>query len=144
MNLNEEQRQKIKNVGERLRLKLLLLHGSYGAGRAKPESDLDIAFLSKGTPDGKIFSELFHALGEIFGNDQNRELDIASLHRADPLFRYEVAKNSRLLYGDVRDFDDFKRHAFVQYQDSRDLRKLERFLIDKYQTQLNKTILSRR
>jgi hypothetical protein len=65
------------------------------------------------------------------------ELDIKSLHKADPLFCYQVAKDSQLLYGDLTDFNEFKAYAFSYYFDSKDLFHLEKILIQKFQNYLN-------
>ncbi len=88
--------------------------------------------------DSETFFKVHRELAEVFGNMGGHELDMASLHRADPLFRYEIAKNARLLFGSPADFEDFKTHSFVQYHDTRDLRTLEKILIEKYQRHLNK------
>jgi predicted nucleotidyltransferase len=137
MRLTEEQQQKIAEVGRKYRLRFILLHGSYATNKVRRDSDLDIALLGE-RPIG--FEELLamHGdLAEIFGDDPQRELDIKSLHKADPLFCYQVTKDSQLLYGDPTDFNEFKAYAFSNYFDSKDLFHLERILIQKFQTYLN-------
>jgi predicted nucleotidyltransferase len=137
MRLTEEQQQKIAEVGRKYRLRFVLLHGSYVTNKVRRDSDLDIALLGE-RPIG--FEELLamHGdLAEIFGDDPQRELDIKSLHKADPLFCYQVTKDSELLYGDPTDFNEFKAYAFSNYFDSKDLFHLERILIQKFQTYLN-------
>ena len=137
MRLTEEQQQKIAEVGRKYRLRFILLHGSYVTNKIRRDSDLDIALLGE-RPIG--FEELLamHGdLAEIFGDDPQRELDIKSLHKADPLFCYQVTKDSQLLYGDPTDFNEFKAYAFSNYFDSKDLFHLERILIQKFQTYLN-------
>ena len=137
MRLTEEQQQKIAEVGRKYRLRFILLHGSYVTNKIRRDSDLDIALLGE-RPIG--FEELLamHGdLAEIFGDDPQRELDIKSLHKADPFFCYQVTKDSQLLYGDPTDFNEFKAYAFSNYFDSKDLFHLERILIQKFQTYLN-------
>ena len=115
MQLTQEQQQKIEEVGRKYRLKFILLHGSYATDKIRKGSDL----------------------AEIFGDDPQRELDIKSLHKADPLFCYQVAKDSQLLYGDLTDFNEFKAYAFSNYFDSKDLFHLEKILVKKFQNYLN-------
>jgi len=115
MHLTQEQQQNIDGVGRKYCLKFILIHGSYATGKMKTGSDL----------------------AEIFGDNPRRELDIKSLHKADPLFCYQVAKDSQLIYGDPTDFNEFKAHAFSNYFDSKDLFHLEEILIQKFQNYLN-------
>lgn len=137
MRLSEEQRQKIEAIGRKLRLRFILLHGSYATGKVKAGSDLDIALLGEKLIEFEELLAIYSDLSAIFGDDPHRELDIKSLHKADPLFRYQVAKDSQLLYGDRTDFNEFKAHAFSNYFDSQDLFHLEKILIQKFQNYLN-------
>ena len=137
MHLIQEQQHKIEEVGRKYRLKFILIHGSYATGKMRTDSDLDIALLGE-KPIG--FEELLaiHSdLAEIFGDHPQRELDVKSLHQADPFFCYQVAKDSQLLYGDVTDFNEYKAYAFSNYFDSKDLFQLEKILIQKFQNYLN-------
>ncbi len=137
MQLTQEQKQKIEEVGRKHRLKFILLHGSYVTGRVKEGSDLDIALLGEKQVEFKELLDIYGDLAEIFGDHPQRELDIKSLHKADPLFCYQVVKDSQLLYGDRTDFNEFKAYAFSNYFDSQDLFHLEKKLIQKFQTYLN-------
>ena len=137
MFLTEEQQQKIERVGKKYNLRFILLHGSYATGKIKIDSDLDIALLGKKPIEFDELLAIYSDLSEIFGDNAQRELDIKSLHKTDPLFCYQVAKDSQLLYGDLTDFNEFKAHAFSNYFDSKDLFHLERILIQKFQIYLN-------
>lgn len=128
MELTAEQREKLAEICQRHRLKLIVAHGSYATGKQHPGSDLDIAVLGERPLDFRALAKISGELGTTFGDNRERELDVKSLHGVDPLFRYEVARDSQLLYGDPLDYEEFRGHAFVQYLDSRDLRKLERRL----------------
>jgi predicted nucleotidyltransferase len=114
------------------------LHGSYAIDMVKTGSDLDIGVLGKKLLDFKTVSSIYSDLSEIFGDNKNRELDLKSLHKIDPLFRYQVAKYSQLLYGNTIDYNEFRAYAFQQYHDSRNLFELEKKLVIKYQNHLNK------
>ena len=137
MQLTQEQQQKIEEVGRKYRLKFILLHGSYATDKIRRGSDLDIALLGEKPIEFGELSAIYSDLAEIFGDDPQRELDIKSLHKADPLFCYQVAKDSQLLYGDLTDFNEFKAYAFSNYFDSKDLFHLEKILVKKFQNYLN-------
>jgi len=137
MHLTHEQQQKIEEVGRRYGLKFILLHGSYATDKMKADSDLDIGLLGKKMIEFEELLAIYGDLAEILGDDPQRELDIKSLHKADPLFCYQVAKDSQLLYGDLTDFNEFKAYAFSNYFDSKDLFHLEKILIQKFQNYLN-------
>jgi uncharacterized protein len=138
MRLTDTQRHRIKMIGKKYGLKLIILHGSYATGRARPGSDLDIGILGREPLDDETILNIFSDVERVFGNNNERELDIKSLHRIDPLFRYHVAKDSQLIYGDITDYNEFRAYAFKLYHDSGDLFKLEALLTDKYQEHLNK------
>jgi predicted nucleotidyltransferase len=137
MRLTEEQQQKIEEVGMKYRLRFILLHGSYATNKIRRDSDLDIALLGEKPIEFDELLAIYSDLSEIFGDNPQRELDIKSLHKADPLFCYQVSKDSQLLYGDLTDFNEFRAYAFSNYFDSKDLFHLERILIQKFQTYLN-------
>ena len=137
MEFTDSQKQKIEEIGKKYGLKLLLLHGSVARGQARSGSDLDIAFLPHRPLAFSQELELHGELAEIFGDSRSQELDVKSLRRADPLFLYEVAKHSQLLYGDPTAYHEFRAYAFMNFFDSRDLFNLEKVLIRKFQQHLN-------
>ncbi len=137
MQLTQEQQQKIGEVGRKYHLKFILLHGSYATDKVREGSDLDIALLGEKPIEFEELSAIYGDMTEIFGDDSRRELDIKSLHKADPLFCYQVTKDSQLLYGDLTDFNEFKAYAFSNYFDSKDLFHLEKILVKKFQNYLN-------
>ena len=138
MILSKKQKQEIQGIGERHNLKLLLLHGSYASGNGRIGSDLDIAVLGKKPIEFKELLDIHGELGKILGDNRERELDLKSLHQANPLFDYQVAQNSQLLYGDLMDYNEFRAYGFRRFYDSKDLFKLEKALIYKFQNYLNK------
>jgi len=137
MRITSKQEEKLKKVGEKYQLKLILLHGSYAKDQAHKESDLDIAVLGQKPIDFKKLLEIHGELAQIFGDSKIRELDLKSLHRVDPLFCYQVAKSSQLLYGKSLDYQEFRAYAFRGFYDAKDLFDLEKHLTDKYQKYLN-------
>ena len=138
MELTRREKQKIKEIGKRHNLKLILLYGSYGKGKPRSDSDLDVAILGFKPISSEELLEIHSELAKVFGDSARRELDVKSLHKGDPLFCYQVAKNSQLLYGDPTDYNEFRAYAFRCFFDSQDLFKLEKRLIYKFQKYLNK------
>lgn len=80
---------------------------------------------------------MYFELEDIFVNNLDKELDFKSLHGADPYFTYKVAKDSQLLFGKQIDYDEFRAYALKVYFDSKDLRELEKRMVEKYQNYLN-------
>lgn len=138
MKISDSQKQKIKEIGKKFNLKLMLVYGSYANGKHREESDLDIACLGKKPIDFDAQLNLYSALTEVFG-DIERELDVVVLREKDPLFLYQIAKNSQLIYGNQADYNEFRAFAFRNYIDSKDIRDLEKKLVFRYQEHLNKT-----
>lgn len=138
MEITDAQRAQVQAIGEKFGLKLILLYGSYAKGTQTELSDLDIACLGKKPIDFETHIELYGELARVFG-DIERDLDVQILDRKDPLFLYQVAKNSALLYGSTLDYNEFRAYAFRAYHDSRDLRELQDRLMMRYQEHLNKT-----
>lgn len=136
MQITNEQKQKIEKIGEDFNLKLLLLYGSCAKDAQRKGSDLDIAFLSNISVDFDTYFKLYSSLEGIFG-DKDRDLDIVDIRKKDPLFLYQIAKNSQLLHGNRIDYSEFLAFAFRNYTDSKDLRDLEKTLVVRYQKHLN-------
>lgn len=135
--LTKLQEKKIKKVGEKYDLKLLLLHGSYATGGKRKDSDIDIAALGKVRLDSKTLAKIYFELENIFVDNLDKELDFKSLHGADPYFIYKVAMDSQLLFGKPVEYDEFRAYALRIYLDSKDLRRLEKKMVRKYQNYLN-------
>lgn len=136
MQLTKQQKQQIEKIGKKYDLKLMLLYGSYATNRFHRGSDLDIALLGEKPIYFRDILKISSELEGIFGNIPDRELDIASLHGDDPLFRYEAVKLSVQLYGSVRDYSEFKSYAFQSYLDAKDIFRLQKAMVQKYQNYL--------
>lgn len=121
---------RLEAVAQALGLRLVVLFGSYATGRPPPgpESDLDIGVLDWEPPTWERWRVVYRALSEVF---DRYDVDLAFLNTADPLFRYEVMRSSRRLYGDPMEFWAYRAFAFRDYQDSADLRALEHDLFIK-------------
>ncbi|MFH1838646.1 MAG: nucleotidyltransferase domain-containing protein [Candidatus Kuenenbacteria bacterium] len=109
-----------------------MLHGSYVKEKQRIGSDLDIAILGKQAINWKTFNNIFSDLENIFGNKKERELDLKTLENIDPLFSYQVMKDSILLYGHSFDYWELKTYAIRNYWDNMPIFKLEEMLLNKY------------
>lgn len=128
-------RQQIRKIAKKHRLDFVILHGSKTKGRVKgPETDVDMAIYRNGGIGAK---EYFQIYGEMMSIFKGEELDLKTLHRVNPLFRFYVARDSQLLYGDKTEFNEFKAYAYRSLVDSLSLIKLEDFLTEKYQKELH-------
>ena len=52
------------------------------------------------------------------------DLDFKTLNKVDPLFRYQVIKDGKLLYGNPTDYEDYKAYSYRAYEDARPLFEL--------------------
>ena len=105
-------------------IRLLLQFGSSVTGKVHPRSDVDLGvLLERPAPTPAEHAELLHELQRLF---PDREVDLAILNHADPLFLKQVTDNCRLLHGSEAEFRRLKLYAFKRYQDHRRYLDLER------------------
>jgi predicted nucleotidyltransferase len=128
---------KFNTIAKDFGLKFVILHGSFSNGIPDKESDLDIAALAEPELAFRRELELYGALDEVFKLPPETDLDFKTLNKVDPLFRYEVVRGGKLLYGDPTAYEEFKAFAFRAYEDARPLLDLEHHLVKKFQTHLN-------
>jgi predicted nucleotidyltransferase len=105
-------------------IRLLLQFGSTVTGQVHPKSDVDLAVLLDHAPLGlEEHAKLVHELQRLF---PDREVDLALLNHADPLFLKKVTDRCRLLFGTEADLKRLELLAFKRYQDHRKYLELER------------------
>ena len=124
----EELKPKIAGIAEKKKLSLVILYGSQASGKARSDSDIDIAALGNRPLRFEDITDLINDFSEAFNSN---EIDVKSLHFADPLFRFQVMRDGILLFGDRKKFISFKAYAFRDYCDSKDLFVLRDLLIKK-------------
>jgi predicted nucleotidyltransferase len=114
----------LAEIGARHRVRLLLQHGSTVSGHVHSESDLDIAALFE-DGQGSLASviALSADLQELY---PGRDLDVAVINHADPLFLKKILDRCELLYGSPRVLAELRMYAFKRYQDHRRFLALER------------------
>lgn len=117
------------DIAERHGAALLLQYGSTVEGPTHTASDVDIGVLYD-RPPPSLFDQgaLIEDLQEQF---PGREVDLATLDRADPLFLKKVLERCRILAGSPRRLAELKIYAFKRYQDHRRYLPLERAYVDR-------------
>ncbi|MEK7103796.1 MAG: nucleotidyltransferase domain-containing protein [Patescibacteria group bacterium] len=130
-------KKEIEKIAQKYNLEMVLLFGSQVNGRAKPDSDIDIAYSAKKLLSTNEKIDLNNDLGNFFKKDIVDQVDIKN---ANPLLLYEISQNSKLIFGKKIGYLEFKALAFRNYIDSESLFKLEGLLIKKRHKELGKLI----
>jgi len=127
-------KSKIDKIAGKYGLRLAILFGSQATGKAHQGSDTDVAVLGEKKLSFEDIINLNNELAEVF---QVREIDVKSLHNSDPLFRYQVMRNGKLIYGKNYDYHSFKAYAFRDFIDSRGILDLKEIMVKKRVESLN-------
>jgi len=130
MELTKKQQDKIKKVGCKYKLDFIILHGSQVTGKKGIEPDVDVAIYRQGGIDFQEQMKIFMDLSPVFC--QLGELDLKTLHQKDPLLRYLVIKEGKLLYGDQTKYNEYQSYAYRSYFDASDLFSLRSYLLKKH------------
>jgi uncharacterized protein len=94
-------------------LKLTYIFGSHANGTATPESDVDLAFLSRlPIPSIQRF-DIAQALSKRF----NLNVDLVDLREAGAVLKTEIIMKGHQLVGTKLDADYFEMHVLRDYQD---------------------------
>ena len=120
--INQTQSRRLKKIGRKFKLKLILVFGSEIKGETHPLSDLDIAVLRQKSLNWNEHSELVFDLEKVFSG---KEIDLVSIDRADPLLLDKISQSSLCLYGTRRSLAEFLIFAFKRYQDYQPFFRLE-------------------
>ena len=105
-------------------LELVVLFGSRAAGRARADSDADLAVRSRsGLLSARAFLDVAGALRCVF---PEAEVDLVDLRRADPLLLRHIFTGGVPLFEETGVFSAMRLHAFHRYHDYRPLLRLER------------------
>ena len=123
MLLNKRQHKTLEQIGHKYGLHLLLLFGSAVSGKVHAGSDIDIAALFPTLKEGREkIIDLAVDLQEVF---PDREVDVALLNGADPLFLKKILENRELVYGEPRRLAELEMYAYKRYIDHKRFLKLE-------------------
>lgn len=132
MRINKKQKQALSKVAQKYKLKLIMLFGSFANGTNKQGSDFDVSILGESRDVAQNDINLIHDLTKAL----ERDIDLSIINIADPLLKFQVAKNCILLFGKQRDFINFKVRATLEYMDNKHFFDLEyKYLLKKYDQQ---------
>jgi predicted nucleotidyltransferase len=92
-------------LDRRLGVECLWVYGSEASGRARPDSDLDVAVLARERLSPTELAELRGEAEALVG----RAVDLVDLDRASPILAYQVLEHGRLLV----DRNPSRRHRFA-------------------------------
>lgn len=118
-----ESRPGLRELAQRFGIRVILQFGSTVTGTTHDRSDVDLA-VQLDTPAVSLETilEMQEALQSQF---PGREVDVAILNRADPLFRKKVMEACRMLFGTSQDFARLHLYSFKIYQDFQPYLELE-------------------
>src|SRR3989338_6508143 len=123
----------IKDFAEKKDIEFIVLFGSQAKGNFTEDSDFDIAFLKKG--GAKLFSNVSEYASFVseftkYFKITSEKVDLVDLNQANILLRKEITENSKLLYGNSTDYEDYRSFAYRDFVDARPLFDLESDLIN--------------
>lgn len=139
----EIEHEKLKKGAEKLGVRMIVLFGSRASGKARKDSDYDIAVLT--TKEKNIGESLENYNNVLFFLCDALDLidyktDLTDINNASPDLNYEIFKEGRLIYGDRTEFVAFQAYARREYIATRNLRELRDKLIHKRQEKLAEKI----
>jgi len=136
-------RKKLEKEAEKLGIKMIVLFGSQAEGKARPDSDYDVAVLT--TPERniknsmKICTDILFFLSDAL-DIPDQKLDLTNLNNAKPFLQYEIFSNSRLLCGDELFYTRLKVAALQNNIDTKNLRELRSKMIRRRQKMITEKI----
>jgi predicted nucleotidyltransferase len=116
-------------LARRHRVRLIVRFGSSVSGHLHAGSDLDLGVILDG--DVESYAVRMDLAADLQTLMPEREVDLAILNHADPLFLKQVTDHCDLLYGSAVAFAELKLRAFKQYQDYRPYLALEQAFVDR-------------
>jgi uncharacterized protein len=120
----------LKDIAQKHGIVLVLKFGSSVTGRMHLRSDVDLAILlDRSTITLQEHAELLQSLQPLF---PDRELDLALINHADPLFLKKITDNCELLLGPPERLQALKLYAFKRYQDHRRFFEMERLFAERF------------
>lgn len=124
MEIAEKQKERIKEIAETHKFKLVLLFGSRARGRTHQQSDVDIGFLSDRSTG---LSEIARVEFEMSQQLHIPRLELVSLGGMSSLFLREVITDGHVLYeSSAGEYTAFISYVFKRFVEERPLRTLRR------------------
>ena len=110
-------------------IELIIQFGSTVSGTTHAASDLDLAVLLGDAPES--LASQADLVSDIQALVPGRDVDVAILNHADPLFLKQVTDRGVLVFGSPGRFQEFKLYAFKRYQDHRRFFQMEREYVER-------------
>jgi predicted nucleotidyltransferase len=104
-------------------IKLLIAFGSRVTGRATSSSDFDFGVLADGALSLADRTDISGRLAKKFSVNEDK-IDLVDLYTANPMIKFEVARNGKLVEGATFDFIRFKVRAMKEFQDTAKFRRM--------------------
>lgn len=113
MQIDEKQKNKIKEVAKKYHLNLVLLFGSRVTGKTHKESDFDVAYLPQKNLNYDDEIDINFQFTNIFRHDR---VDTVDMRKAPPLLLYAIFRECSILFekGDLI-FPAYRAYAFKKY-----------------------------
>lgn len=119
----------LEEVARRHGVQLVVRFGSSVKGGAHATSDVDLGVVTH--PTLESFAAISDLAADLQRLDPSREVDVALLNHADPLFLKQVTEHCELVYGEPARLEALKLYAFKRYQDYRRYLGLEQEYVDR-------------
>lgn len=118
-------------------LKMLVLFGSRGRGKADQDSDWDFAVLydevlAEEQLKGLGWFKIYDILANAFGISSDA-IDVVNLNKCSALIAHYVARDGQLIYEQETGlFEQFKRENFMNQEELKSLRQVMRREIEEF------------
>ncbi|MCB2290938.1 nucleotidyltransferase domain-containing protein [Clostridium sp. CS001] len=120
--------EKLTNTCIKHGINLVLLYGSHARGNSNAQSDIDLGLLLK--DDFYDFEDIIKDLMVVF---KENNLDIAILNHADPVLKFEIISNYKILFcQEDETFIEFYTNTIKQYNDTKKFRILEKVYLENF------------
>jgi predicted nucleotidyltransferase len=126
----ETMRADVSTIARKFGVVLALQFGSSVTGKTHERSDVDIAVLLE-RPDIS-FQEHADLLDDLHQLFPGKEVDLAMINHADPLFLKKIIDDCQILFGSAQRLQRLRIYAFKRYQDHRKYFEMERQYAAKY------------
>lgn len=121
MKLKANDIQKIVTfLQSKMKLRLLILYGSYASGHATEKSDIDLAFYADDDVDATtLFLEIAPELANLMHVES---VDLVNLKEIDTVFRFIIVSTGQVIFQEG-DFEEYLDRAYIMYLQLNDDRK---------------------
>lgn len=121
MTLNDDDIQKIISfLQSKMKLRLLILYGSYASGHATEKSDIDLAFLADDEIDSyTLWYEISQKVADMMHVES---VDLIDLKTIDTVFRFVIVSTGKIIFQEGN-FDEYLDLAYTRYLQLNDDRR---------------------